>query len=46
MGGFLPFFMDFDSLCAAQRDQILFKEARDDGQFRKEMTEAMRESTK
>ena len=33
-------------LSAAQRDQILFKEAWDDAKFRKEMTEAMRESTK
>ena len=31
---------------STQRDQILFKEAIDDAQFRKEMTEAMRESTK
>ena len=34
------------NLGAAQRDQILFKEARDDAHFRKEMTEAMQESTK
>ena len=33
------------NLSAAQQDQILFKEARDDAQFGKEMTEAMREST-
>ncbi|XP_065671685.1 uncharacterized protein LOC136089562 [Hydra vulgaris] len=34
------------NLSAAQRDQLLLKEARDDAQFRKEMAEAMRESTK
>ena len=34
------------NLSAAQRDQLLFKEARDDSQFRKDMADAMRESTK
>ena len=34
------------NLSAAQRDQLLVKEARDDSRFRKDMAEAMRESTK
>ena len=34
------------NLSAAQRDQLLVKEARDDSRFRKDMADAMRESTK
>ena len=33
------------SLSAAQRDQLLLKEAKDDAQFRKDLAQAMREST-
>ena len=33
------------SLSASQRDQLLVKEAKEDAQFRKDLTDAMRQST-